>query len=109
MDERVAFSEIQEAFGLVARVTRPGDDQAIECTVVWSPTSPELSPGGMEFQGNSSKRVMSIAKAEIDSVPDGSVVLAPEFEGGEVLSWTVDGQERAEFDCWRVMVVPSDE
>lgn len=109
MDERVPFSEIQAAFGLVAQVTRPGDTAATETTIVWLPASPELQPGGMDFQGASSKRVMGISKADLTSVPDGTAIEAPEEEGGEVMSWTVDGQERAEYDSWRVMVVPSGE
>jgi len=106
MDERVPFSEIQEAFGLVAQVTRPGDTAATSTTVVWSPTSPELMPAGMDFQGASSKRVISVSKADLNSLPNDTLIQAPEEEGGDSMDWIVDGQDRVEHDHWRVTVVP---
>lgn len=104
MDIRVPFSEIQDAFGVLATVVRP--DRHITTAVVWMPPTQDLAPSGGDFRGASTIRILAVSKTEVDALPDGTEISCPEVPDGPMGVWIVDGQFKSDDDHWRVMVIP---
>lgn len=104
-DLRVPFSTAQGAFGIAATVRRSGEDP-IETTAVWVPPIPQEMPLGGELHRQEPLRVIALPLDEVPTLPRGTLVDAAEAEGQTVQTWKVDGPERFEFDCVRVVVVP---
>jgi hypothetical protein len=99
----------QAAHGVTVTVTRvaPASTTPIETTGIWL-TAPlaEQRPFGTDFQRNQPRKVMVLAKSDFDSVPRGSIVVAPETQGGANKNWRVDGYyEPNEADHWRVILI----
>ncbi len=106
-DARVALDPILAAFGVPATVTRPApDDTPIETTGIWiTPLTLEVPTGG-EFQAAERQYVMALPRADVPTVPRGTIVDAPETLGQADARWRADGVERAEYDHHRVRLVP---
>jgi hypothetical protein len=106
-DLRVPMDPIVEAFGVPATVTRPApEDTPIETTGVWvSPTLMEM-PVGMDLQRAERRRIFSLRRDAVPTVPRGTLIEAPERESDAVLRWRVNGIEMADADHVRVIVIP---
>jgi hypothetical protein len=106
----LVFDLNRDVHGVAATVTRPQpNDEPIETRVIWiAPETIDL-PGGSEFQRREAIHVMALGRDVLETVPRGTIVLAPERPGGEVLRWRVDGLERADADHHRVYLIPDPE
>lgn len=96
----------QAVLGVAAAVTRPGlDFTPITTTVIWGiePVG-DGQPYGTDFHRGEPRRTLTIAKADVPTMPRGTVIIAPEVEGESAKTWVVDGIERALADQWRVFV-----
>lgn len=99
-----------QAHGVDATVTRPSpNDEPIETRGIWMTPSPAGVPIGSSFSRTDRDRVMVFSKAEVPTIPKGSKVIAPQFDGGDDEAWRVDGLEREEADHWRAHLVSSPE
>jgi hypothetical protein len=93
-----------EALAVAGTVTRP-NEPAIEARVLWVTPSTESLPGGGGFQRREARRGVALLKSEVASVPAGTIILAPELEGGESKRWKVEGPDVILPDQIRVIVV----
>lgn len=105
MVAEVPLGPIFDAFSVPATVTPP-DAAAIATTGVWVTSTTESRPGFGDLQRREPVRVLALKRADVGSVPRGTVILAPETADGVVLRWRVDGFGVLEADCVRVVVVP---
>lgn len=107
-DYRVPMVPVLEAFGVAITVTVPPfEDDPVATTGVWVTSITQDVPFGTDFQRRERRRVLTMAlSSALASVPRGSVVYAPEFAGGTVLRWRVDGFEVQEADHVRAVLVP---
>ena len=66
----------------------------------------ESVPYGTDFQRREPRRVLAVKRADVVTLPRGTVITAPEKLGGADKTWRVDGLER-EIDAyyWRAIVV----
>lgn len=105
-DLRVPLDPVLSAFGLSATVTRPAPNNTpIATTGVWLPTPlNETQPFGSDVRMMDPRKVLALPRDAIDSISRGATVEMAEERGGTVKTWVVDGVERAEADCWRVIV-----
>lgn len=85
------MSSMVAAFGLAITVTRPSPDvDPVSTSGIWSSPASEPQPYGAEFNRVDPRRVMSIpVSATLQAIPPGSIVVAPEYEGGPLLTWLV--------------------
>lgn len=93
-----------------ATVTRPfPDDTPIETRVIWLAPITGGVPTGLEFQRRDVRRVLAVRRDEVETVPRGTFIEAPEHPGQDDQRWRVDAID-AEFpDHVRVVVVPDPE
>lgn len=105
-DFRVPRAAIERAFAVDATVTRPApNDEPIETEgLVWLPLRTEDVPMGAELTRRESIRVASLPKADVPTAPRHTEILAPEYKGGPILGWRVDGTLHPEVDDIRVIV-----
>lgn len=100
----------QFAHGVDAVVTRPApNDTPIEARALWLTTVSEQRPIGGDAQVSEPQRVMVLSRAEVPSVPRGTLIVAPEKAGAADQTWQVDGEVGREADQIRVLVLPVDE
>jgi hypothetical protein len=94
------------AHGVDVTVTRPApDDTAIATRGIWLTTETVDVPAG-EFSRREPRRVMALRRANVPTVPRGTLIEAPEKSGDAVTVWRVDGIDRLEADHVRVIVLP---
>ncbi len=98
--------------GVAITITRPApDDTPIAATGIWMAQPPdENRPIGTDFQRREPRRLMAIKRtASLTSIPRGTVISAPELQGGTPTDWRVDGLSRpTEIDEFRVHLVATD-
>lgn len=96
------------AHGVAATVTRPfPDDTPITTRVIWvTPITEDRLDIGGGLQHRAPIRVAAVLKADVPTVPRGTVILAPPKAGDDEVRWQVDGIDRVEADHVRVIVVP---
>lgn len=95
----------QAVHGVSATITTPGDP-AIEADVIWTvePTN-DNQPYGTDLRAGGPRRLLTIAKADLAGQPPrGTVIVAPEIDGGTNKTWVVEGLDRSLADQWRVFV-----
>jgi hypothetical protein len=104
----LACELVQSAHGVPATVTRPWpDDTPVETTGVWRIASlEEPQPYGMDLQRREPRRIFALPRRTFESVPRGTLIVAPETSDGTAQTWRVDGIERIDPDFLRVIVVP---
>lgn len=86
-------------------VTRPTpDDDPIETRGIWLTMQTREAPGGPVARVERF-RVMSLRRDQVPTVPTGTVILAAELPGGDVVGWRVDGAHSHETDHHRVIVL----
>lgn len=109
-DLRVSLGPILSAFGVPATVTRPAPDNTpVVTTGVWvRPLHEEQEPFGANRRRREPRQVLSLPRTSaLATMPEGTLIVAPEEAGGPSVTWRWDGMEQAESDCWRVIVVPA--
>lgn len=104
-----ALSVQFDCTGVPITVTRPApDDTPIVTSGVWLQRPlEEPRPFGKDVQHVSARKVLGIVRtAELQSVPRGTLILAPELEGGPIKTWRADGYDAAvEPDLMRVILM----
>ena len=99
----------QSTHGVPATITRvaPASTAPIATTVIWPSAVPlqEDQPYGVDFSRKGPRRVMAIPRVDVDSLPAGSIIVAPEQPDGANKTWRVEVMERVEADTWRAIVM----
>lgn len=94
--------------GVPATVTAPGES-AISTRVIWlTPVIDDL-PAGRDFDRRYPRRMMVISRADVEDVPRGTIVAAPETHGGESVNWQLDAVESTRDDHFKIIVIPENE
>lgn len=104
----VPLDPIFGAFAVAAVVTPPGGD-AVETTGIWVTPATEDFPPAADVKKREQRRVFSLRRAEISSVPLRTLIEAPDYGSNVVRRWRVDGFDRLESDILRVVVIPAPE
>jgi hypothetical protein len=98
--------------GVPITIARPEPDSApIATTGIWMVQPPEEHrPFGTDFQRREPRRLMAIRRIPgLETFPRGTVITAPELQGGTATDWRVDGFSKpVETDEYRVHLVPTD-
>lgn len=106
MDARPKIESFERAFGLSVTVTRP-QENSFSATGIWISSLFEDPPVGGDFTRREPRRVMAFSIEDIsDNIPRGTIVTAPEEDGGTSKKWQVDGIEARESDHIRVVLIP---
>lgn len=92
-------------FGVPVTVSLDAGDVAT--TGIWMTPQTEGYPGGLDLHRRDPRQVLVIPRSDVDSLPRGTVITAPEAAGGAVQSWRVDGFEAIEPDHYRAVVIPN--
>lgn len=95
------------AHGVAATVTRPTpDDTPISTRGIWLRPADDPQPYGTDLRRRDPRRVIALPRADVPTLPRGTLVEAAEITGGAALTWRVDGFDQvAEVDHWRAIVV----
>lgn len=105
MDARPTFEAVLAAFGVEAEVTVPGGTP-VGTRVAWMPPVSVEAPAGEAFRRVEARRVVAVPKSAVPQLPRGTVVFAPEEQGGTPSAWSVDEVQRVYSDHYRATVVP---
>lgn len=96
----------QDVHGVPATVTPLSGETAITTRVIWlTPVIDDL-PAGKDFDRREPRRMMVLSRADVENVPRGTIIAAPEKHGGDSRNWQIDGVETTETDHFKVIVVP---
>ncbi len=103
----LALSINMSAHGVAATVTRPSPDTIpISTRGIWLRPMDDAQPFGTSLKRVAPRRVMVLSRAEVPTLPHGSLIAAPEITGGAVQAWRVDGFEQAaDPDHWKAIVM----
>ncbi len=93
-----------DAHGVVAVVTRPGED-AVTTTGIWQPPFEQDQPVGREKSARDPVRVMALRRSEFAEMEKGTLVTAAETIGGTSVDWQVDGIHALETDYYLARLV----
>ncbi len=94
--------------GVAVSLTRPvPNDVAIETTGVWQEPLDEEQPYGHDLRRLDARKVMAVTRtSDLNDLPAGTIITAPELEDGDVLTWRVEGYDGpVEPDLMRVILV----
>lgn len=93
-DIRVSMAPLLATFGLAITVMRPTpDDDSVASKGIWDGSADDAQPYGADFDRVGPRSIMSIPlSAALPTLPNGTVILAPDEEGGAVKTWRVDGR-----------------
>lgn len=99
------------AHGVDVMVTPPGQI-AVTGRGIWMTPSRRTASDEVHEVHDFTRRdqdrgVMALPRSQFPSVPLGTVVTAPEQQGGTPADWRVDGIERVEADHLRAVLVPA--
>lgn len=107
-DLRPSMASALSAFGLPVILTRPTPDNTpVTTTGIWLPPLQEERMFGTDFQRRDPRAVMAVARtASLTNAPRGTLVTAPELDGGPPLTWRVDGYDTpVEVDHMRLILI----
>lgn len=104
-DLRVPVDPLFDAFAVTATVIRD-EEPIVETEGIWVTSLTEDLPSGMDLKRANQRRVLALRLDDVDTVPRGTLIQAPEVKGGDVKNWLSEGPERIEADLIRVIVVP---
>jgi len=109
LDLRPPMAPALEALGLAIVVTRPAPESTpVATTGIWLTPLFEEQPYGSDLRRRDPRRLMGIARtADLDFIPRGSLIDAPEQLGGVSRTWMVEGYDRVIADEMRVLVLPA--
>ena len=90
----------------ITSITRPMPDNEpiVGVRGIWLPPLVEDPPVGRELQRREPRRVLVLRRADVPTVPRGTVIVAPEKAGDPDSTWEVDGTDRLEADRVHVIV-----
>lgn len=91
--------------GLDVTVT-VGDAEPVATRGIWLTNVTESIPSSTDFSRRQPSRVMALSRYEVATIPTGSIVVAPEYFGGESRTWRVDGLVSKEAQHSRVYLIP---
>lgn len=105
-DHRVPVAPLLAAFGVAATVTRPAPDTTpIATTGIWLDEAlEEERPYGTDFQRRDPRRLMAIPRADVSTLPRGTLIAAPELAGKVIRTWRVDGLAHVDPEWWQGVV-----
>jgi hypothetical protein len=105
-NHRVPMASALDAFSVPATVTVPGGD-AVETRGIWVSPLTEEMPVGRELQRRDPRRILALPRADVPQPPKGTTIVCVEDGGDDddLRTWRVDGIDRMEGDCVRVIVV----
>lgn len=92
--------------GVPATVTPLSGESAISTRVIWLIPVVDDVPAGRELQRREPRRMMVISRTDVEDVPRGTIVAAPEKLGGDSRNWQIDSVESTEPDLFKVIVTP---
>lgn len=96
-----------ETLGVDATITRPHPDNApITTRIVWMSPLRDDYPAGADFHRREAVRALAVRRDEVPTVPRGTIVTAPDPEGGALRRWRVEAPDRVDTATVRVIVVP---
>jgi hypothetical protein len=104
MDLRPPFKAALDSFSVPATVTPPGG-APISTKAIMDPPVMEETPSA-EFQRTNARRILSLPREDVATVPRGTLIVAPEMLGEANQTWRVDSIERIEPDHYRVCIIP---
>jgi len=105
-DLRPAIGPALAVFGLPATVTLPGEEPVVT-VAIWLPPVSVLAEGVM-IQTDRPQPVLALPRADVPSVPRGTLIEVAEVEGGEVKAWLVESVLGLQVDEIRVIVIPKE-
>ena len=108
MDARCDIESALDAFGVDATVTVP-DGVPVATVVFWLPPVTVEVPAGEQFRRVEARRVIVVSKADVPQLPRGTVIVAPEVDGGDDRTWVIDEVQRVYEDHYRATVIESQE
>jgi hypothetical protein len=95
------------AFGVSVTVTRPApDSNPISTTGIWLPPVLVDVPSSSDLQRKELRRVFSVPRSAVATLPRGTRIDAAERSGDAVQAWRVDEPDAADPVHMRVIVVP---
>lgn len=98
------------AHGVDVTVTRPApNDTPISCRAMWLTQTTNDRPIAAEFTRRDNRHVMVIDRLDVEELPAGTFIIAPERMGHRNFSWLVDGHEETQADQHRVILRKIDE
>jgi hypothetical protein len=102
----LAMGQIFDALSVPVTITPPSG-AAVTTTGVWSKPLEETMPYGEDYARRDPRKVLAIRRTStLDVIPRGSVIVAAETDGGDALTWRVDGLDGlTSHDLIRVVVV----
>ncbi len=95
-----------DAFAVAATVTPP-NAAAIVTRGFWVSPLVENMPVGQDLNRRDPRRVFVLPRADVGSLPKGTVVEAVEYGGSVARIWTVDGIDSMEADHVRAILKPA--
>lgn len=103
----LALSVNLNVHGVDATVTRPSPDNApIVTRGIWSTPIEDVQPVGADFRRREPRKVLVLPRADVPTLPSGTLIDAPDAIGGPVVAWRFDGfASPAEDGYWRAIVV----
>lgn len=108
-DHRVPVTPLLAAFGVAATVTRPAPGNTpIATTGIWVDAEDDPQPYGTDFTRREPPRLLSLPRAEVPTLPRGTLVAAPEVGGGASKTWRVDRLAQPTDPEWWYAVVTLD-
>lgn len=106
-DARPNFGSVLDAFGVAATVT-PLAGPGVETRVVWHPVRTEERPEGAQVTMLARRRIVSVPRVDVPTLPRGSAITGAVTEGGAVEEWTVDETDKLDIDHHVVVVIPAE-
>lgn len=94
-----------EIHGMDMTVTRPApDDTPIATRGIWLTTETMEVPAGGGFVRREPYRVLAFSRRPVPTLPEGTLIQAPERMGGTPETWVVDGHHQTFADHYRAIV-----
>lgn len=90
--------------GVPVTVTMPSE-APIETRGIWLMFDTSLVPGGLEGGRREPIRVLALKRDVVPTVPQRTLITAPEQEGQTAVTWRIDAVDRQYADHVRVTVV----
>jgi hypothetical protein len=103
-DARPPMDVHVRAFSVAITVTPPLED-TVDTYGIWLSPLVEEDPIGTELARREPRRVMAITIEDLETIPRGTEIVAPEMENDEEITWLVDGTELKRADEIRVILV----
>lgn len=105
----LVFQVNTSAHGTPVTITVPYGDPVELDAVIWLTPQTEDVPGDGVFRRKEAQQVIVVPRADVPSLPRGTVVVGAPYAGDTTQRWLVDGIERVEADRVYAVLVPAPE